>query len=50
MVSIPAYLEAKGCLQGDVLTSKTERNERRRGVREGHPPSVNLQDGEENVT
>lgn len=42
MVSIPAHLETKGRLQRDVLTSKTERDERRGGVREGHPPSINL--------
>lgn len=45
MVSIPAYLETKGRLQGDILTSKTERDERRGGVREGLPQSINLPKG-----
>lgn len=45
MVSIPAHLETEGCLQGDVLTSKTERNKRRGGVREGHPQSIHLPEG-----
>lgn len=42
MVSIPAHLEAKGRLQGNILTGQTERDERRGGVREGHPQSVHL--------
>lgn len=44
MVSIPTHPQAKGCLQGDVLTSKTERHQGRGGVGEGHPQSIDLPD------
>ncbi len=42
MVSIPAHPEAEGGLQGDVLTGKTERYERRGGMREGNSQSIHL--------
>lgn len=42
VVSIPTNTKAKGRLQGDVLTSKTQSHEGRWGVRQGHLESIDL--------
>lgn len=34
MVAVPLHLQAEGCSENNILTSKRERHERRRGVRE----------------